>query len=806
MTEEALKRKMPRWHLVYYVLAAFDVLAVAGGLFLSHRFGMVHSRSLETIGFWEQQDDSYSRMAHTVSGFDDMTDELMMAGNVALVRSRLEGGVDAFRKRLQDSRTALTAAARRHETGPLLRQLDHVQAAMELTAQATALAIAAIERGDRKTAEVMEEAVDEREAILDAAVARMRTLAHEAQKARFAEHAGEAASLHRFEWLIAGAMLVMVSSATWYGHRLAGRARLQDQYLRENNGRLEEHVRARTQELVRSNEALEARAERQAALASLARHALAGADALMERAVIRAVETLHLDSAVVLELLPSGGELLVRAQMGHQEAVAGRTRVPADAGSHAGYTLKTGTPVIMEDVAGETRFEPSGLMRQESIQSGLAVVIGGQQRPFGVLGGHTRHRRTFTEDEVHFFESVAGMIAVAIEREQLERQFRQSQRLEALGQLAGGVSHDFNNLLSVIMGQAEILRRRLPNDERLLRSADEILKATDRAAGLTRQLLAFSRKQVLQPKPIDLNLVVADMEEMLHRLIGEDVELVTSYAPSLGDVMADPGQVEQVIMNLAVNARDAMPRGGRLAIETRNLDGGLECGHVHPQTARGPHVVLEVRDTGTGMDADTLARIFEPFFTTKEDGKGTGLGLATVHGIVQQSGGYLCVASEAGRGTSFRVHLPRIDQVRRSAGEVPRPAIEVAGGTETLLLVEDEAALRSTLSEALVGAGYCVLEATGPAHALALASSRRIDLVVSDVVMPRMSGPEVVKRLKVSQPEMKVVFISGYAGDHLSRQGDLDAGSRFLQKPVRPTALLEAVRAVLEPSERAAVA
>ncbi|MCI0486919.1 MAG: response regulator [Blastocatellia bacterium] len=387
--------------------------------------------------------------------------------------------------------------------------------------------------------------------------------------------------------------------------------------------------------------------------------------------------------------------------------------------------------------------------------------------------------------------------------EQVEEQLRQSQKMEAVGRLAGGVAHDFNNLLTAILGYSEILIASLDERDPLCKHVEEIKKASDRAASLTRQLLAFSRKQVLQPKVINLNLVVADMEKMLGRLIGEDINLVTYPDPNLGRIKADPGQIEQVIMNLAVNARDAMSGGGRISIETANitLDAPHTDGHINLQS--GPYVMLAVTDTGCGMDRETQSLIFEPFFTTKEKGKGTGLGLSTVYGIVHQSGGDIVVESEPGRGATFKIFLPRV----ADAGEIIEQAealAEVYPVSETILLVEDEEIVRNLLHDILRMKGYHVLEAANGIEALELCrrTSRTIDLMITDVVMPQMGGRELAERLAELRPETRVLYVSGYTEDEMVHHGVSQEKMNFLQKPFSPDALIQKVRHILDGSER----
>jgi signal transduction histidine kinase/CheY-like chemotaxis protein len=376
---------------------------------------------------------------------------------------------------------------------------------------------------------------------------------------------------------------------------------------------------------------------------------------------------------------------------------------------------------------------------------------------------------------------------------------QQSQKMEALGRLASGVAHDFNNLLGVIAGYGELLGKQLYDHPRLSKYCSDILKATERAAALTRQLLAFGRKQVLQPQILDLNAVVAEVEKMLRRLIGEDILLVTLPGDHLGAVRADPGQLEQVLMNLAVNARDAMPRGGRLTIETANIDLDAIYARSRPGVEPGPHVMLAVSDTGHGMKQEVLDHIFEPFFTTKETGKGTGLGLATVHGIVKQSGGHIWAYSEPEHGATFKVYLPRVGEVGAvSAPEKVEP--ELPRGLETVLLVEDEAGLREMVRECLEASGYTVLEARQAAHALEIAQAHAgpIHLLMTDVVMPGVSGRNLAQTLTASHPETTVLYMSGYTDDAVVLHGVLAEDVAFLQKPFTIRALVQKVREVLD--------
>ena len=406
--------------------------------------------------------------------------------------------------------------------------------------------------------------------------------------------------------------------------------------------------------------------------------------------------------------------------------------------------------------------------------------------------GSTRYIEGFVHDITDRRESEE-------EKRRLLEQLVQSQKMEAVGQLAGGIAHDFNNLLTAITGYSELLLGELPPEDLRRSHAEEIRKAGERAASLTQQLLAFSRRQVLEPKILDVNTVVSDIERMLRRLIGEHIELKTRKEINLWKVRADPGQIEQAILNLVINARDAMPEGGTLAIETNNksLDEAYASSHVPTQA--GDYVEVAVTDTGSGISDEVMARLFEPFFTTKEVGKGTGLGLSTTYGIVKQSGGYLWCESEVGRGTTFRVYLPRVDEPVTHPEQQPAPP-PIHPGDETVLLVEDEPEVRSLVQRILKTQGYTVVTAANPDEAIAVAREFKgtIQVMVTDVVMPGMTGLQLAARLMPTRPNMRVLFVSGYTHDAIGHDGILDPGTAFLQKPFTPNALARKVREVLE--------
>ncbi|HEX6558682.1 MAG TPA: PAS domain S-box protein [Longimicrobiales bacterium] len=391
-----------------------------------------------------------------------------------------------------------------------------------------------------------------------------------------------------------------------------------------------------------------------------------------------------------------------------------------------------------------------------------------------------------------------GMLTDITERKQLEEQLRQAQKIEAVGRLAGGIAHDFNNLLTAIRGHVELLLAEVAHDTPIYSDVEEIRKAAERAAALTHQLLAFSRRQILQPSIIEVDQIVRDMETLFRRLIGEDIRLAT-HLRSGARIRADRGQIEQVLMNLAVNARDAMPNGGSLTIETRLFTIDEEFMRAHEGSRPGPNVQLLVKDTGFGMDPDTLSHVFEPFFTTKELGKGTGLGLATVYGIIKQSGGYITVESGPETGTSFSILLPVVNE-SASAPRAPTAQTGVSANGETVLVAEDEDAVRALASRILRKRGYHVLEARHGAEALEIAERHdgEIHLLLTDVVMPALGGRELGERLRRLRPRVKVLFMSGYTDDALLQRGMLQGSSSFLEKPFTPDGLARKVREVLE--------
>jgi PAS domain S-box-containing protein len=479
--------------------------------------------------------------------------------------------------------------------------------------------------------------------------------------------------------------------------------------------------------------------------------------------------------------------------------------IPTAGNPGALHLLRNKTPLVIEDAQTDPRQAPiHDLLRQRGTVSLLLLPLMMGEEVVGSLGVDAIEPRAFSAEEVDLAQRVAEQISGVLararlrkERRQLEEQFHQAQKMEAVGRLAGGVAHDFNNLLTVFHLSTRLMERRLHHEDPLWGHVQRIQDAGQRAAGLVRQLLAFSRREIVEPKVLDLNQVLGELDKMLRRLIGEDLELTLLLADDLAPVKIDPTQVEQVVVNLAVNARDAMPFGGKLTIETANVVLDAAYAAQHLEVEPGEYVLLAVSDDGVGMSEEVQARLFEPFFTTKEKGKGTGLGLATVFGIVKQNQGYIGVYSEPGQGTTFKIYLPRVAE---DAPPPPRPPQATARGTETLLLVEDEAQVRELTHDILQGQGYQVLAARDGVEALRVAEAHEgpIHLLLTDVVMPRMSGKGLADQLLRTRPEMRVLFTSGYTDNAIVHHGVLAEGIAFLSKPFELEAIARKVRDVLD--------
>lgn len=652
------------------------------------------------------------------------------------------------------------------------------------------------------------------------------------------------------------------------------------------------------------------RALQQTVVAALGQFALIGTDihALFNQAVMLTTQTLDVEFCKVLELSPGRDKLVLRAGTGWKAGYLDRVTVDADHRSQAGFTMLSGEPVVVGDLRTEKRFKPSLLLLEHGIVSGVTAVIATRQRPYGVLGIHTRKQRNFTGEEVQFLMAVATALALAVERSHneadlhklaaftqlnpnpalelaqdgtvtyfneaaqklatamevehpravlppeiahqvqtclasgepqsgietrvhgrtlslslhpvpangvvhcyvaditsrlnLEGQLRQSQKMESVGLLAAGVAHDFNNMLTIIQGHAGIVMARPGLPPGLLDSLQAIYFAAERAAGLTRQLLMFSRKNVMQPQPLNLRELVGNMSKMMHRLLGETITLEFNPPPELPAVQADAGMIEQVIMNLAVNARDAMSKGGNLIISLTPVSLTENHTRIHPESRPGRFVCLRISDTGCGMDNYTVSRIFEPFFTTKEVGKGTGLGLATVYGIVKQHEGWIEVASEPDKGTTFSVFLPAGSEIAQAASAIPEQTASVRGGHEGILIVEDEPVLRDMAHLILEECGYQIFEAPSGREAFDVWDRHKndISLLLTDMVMPEgVSGVELAEKLRKERSGLKIIFASGYTVDDISTDFlARNNNARFLQKPYTRLGLAQTVREALD--------
>ena len=670
-----------------------------------------------------------------------------------------------------------------------------------------------------------------------------------------------------------------------------------------------ESLQTQTQERERSEASLLNRAHQQTVIAALGQFALVTTDVstLLKQTVMLVAPALSVEYCKILQLMPDGKTLALIAGSGWKEGRVGSVEMEVGNGSQAGFTLLTGEPVVVNDLAEEMRFLPTTLLIEHGVASGVTVIIQGHERPFGVLGIHTTRKRTFTEEEVHFLQSIATLLAMALERQRtepeiqklaafaqfnpnpvfefssegkltyfneaarkmaeelgekhpdavlpaetaaiiqnclitsqprlqfetrpkarilswsfypimtsqvvhcyveditdrisLEDQLRQAQKMESVGQLAAGVAHDFNNILTIIQGHSGLLMSRPNLSPAMTTSIQAVSFAAERAASLTRQLLMFSRKQVMQPKPIDLKEVVANMSKMLQRLIGETITLSCKYPPQLPPINGDPGMMEQILMNLAVNARDAMTKGGQLIISTDLVTVNEAHVKLHSDARIGNFVCLQVADTGSGMDPATMKRIFEPFFTTKEAGRGTGLGLATVYGIVKQHAGWIEVTSRVGEGTIFKIYLPVTTRAAESQTEIIVPTTQVRGGGETILVVEDEPVLRDLAQVILQDCGYTVIQAGSGVEALTIWQKHQgaVDLLLTDMIMPDgLSGKDLAESLLGHKPGLKVIFTSGYNVDDLGVDFLQKNGSNFLQKPYTRLTLAKAVRDCLD--------
>jgi len=602
--------------------------------------------------------------------------------------------------------------------------------------------------------------------------------------------------------LVLPATVLIVSALRGRLQRLVDEQTACSEELTRANFRIESETAQRQ----RIEEQLRIREQRQAATMQLSQMVLPdlGLDTIMQQATTILTAQLGTSVAQVLELQPDGYGFTLRASSGDEGAADFlATGLPS-------YTLTVHEPVLVKDFHRETRFSFPQAEHTSGDPSAISAPIEGRERSYGVLIAGGAVRGQFQPDDLEFLAGIAQILAFAVEKDrseaelrQRDEQLRQSHKMDSVGRLAGGIAHDFNNLLTVMVGFSELVRNTLDGGDQRREFLTQTLQAGERATWLVNQLLAFSRQQPLNPVVLDLKLVLQDMEKLLQRVLGEDIELKTHFGDSPTIVRADPGQIEQIALNLAANARDAMPSGGRLTIKTSLVYLDRSHGQEQSEVPTGAYVQLVVADTGHGMDESTQGRIFEPFFTTKEVGKGTGLGLSTVYGIVQQSGGDIEVSSEPGCGTTFRIHLPLVD-APPTRPETTEPTNAVHYGNETILLVEDEPGVRALASAVLQTLGYQVLEASGGHEALtrAVRHETPIDMVITDLVMPGMGGREVVKQLAERYPGLRVLYMSGFSPDAPIGQRAVDEQVAFLAKPFAPLELAQKVREVLDSTRR----
>jgi PAS domain S-box-containing protein len=553
-----------------------------------------------------------------------------------------------------------------------------------------------------------------------------------------------------------------------------------------------------------SEQELGRRVKQQAAIASLGRKALVGSDLafLFQAALEVTTEVLQADHAHVLELRLDGEDFIVRAARGPTDVLDEGAIHSVSIASQAHYTLRAELPVLVRDLGAETRFRDRSLIEGYGAVSGMSVPIKDGGSPFGVLCTHTTSPREFTRDDANFLEAVANVLGAAIARkraEELDGQLQQARRLEAIGRLAGGVAHDFNNLLSVILNYARFAIDELGDESIVRHDIEEILKAAERAAELTQQLLVFSRQQAIRPEIVEVNTAVCETQTLLARTLGEHIEVKSRLDRESLFVELGAGQIEQILINLAVNARDAMPDGGELEIRTENVKLEAELSHGEWSIPAGRYARLTVCDTGFGMSSEVAARAFDPFFTTKPTGSGTGLGLATVYGIAKQGGGYVDMHSEPGLGTAVKVYLPVSEgPALASPGLVETEALRGRG--ETILLVEDEPAVCALTERILSAHGYQVIPTLEATSALRICgeAQRSVHLLLTDVVMPQLSGIELAKQVRAVRPEIRTLYMSGYTGDIVSQHGVIEEEAVMLEKPFEPSELLRKVRSALD--------
>ncbi|HVM59964.1 MAG TPA: PAS domain S-box protein [Verrucomicrobiae bacterium] len=839
-----------KWHRVYFLLAAFDLFTVFLSLLLNHQLVALHASTVQGGMVWVSRLSHIDTLAREAGIVATAASDALSSNDVESAQLEILPAASRFNETLHLVRNDLQAHVSARDAAGLLNDCARVEEEMGQLVETSDSIFTLVRLGRLDAAySVISQKSHEYDNLLQT-LNQLRADLRARREEYVDAQVADANSLAKFEWVLGGLILVMVAGITMYGLRLEQHMSTSESQLREAEQKYRRLVEQSTDGIVATDSAghvvfanrtmsemlgyftdelLQLKIEETYLPEERIRgterrlQLQVGKTVCFERTVRRrdgtcfpAEISLHrvednLFQGIIRDITERKGAEGVRLELAaiiesSEDAIFATnldgtiTTWNAAAERLFGYsaTEATGQPVQMI-IPPERAHEKQEIFGR--IASGRRV----SQLEMVCLTKKGHH--TDISISVSPIRDASGNIVGAStiardisERKRLQQQLQQSQKVEAIGRLAGGVAHDFNNILTTIIGYCDLTREEVDVRGNARTNIEEIAAAAERAASLTRQLLAFSRKQTLQPKVLDLNAVVGNLDKMLRRLIGEDVDLITKLTTDLGRVRADPGQIEQVIMNLAVNARDAMPDGGKLLIETANIKLDSETMLLPQDVPTGAYVMIAVTDTGTGMTEEVKAHLFEPFFTTKPQGHGTGLGLSTCYGIVKQSGGHIHVYSEVGRGTTFKVYLPRI--LEGAPMDMPESAaVAHPKGTETILLVEDDQSVRGLSARLLRSKGYNVVEASNGQEALYVAKQRapgEIALLLTDVIMPEMGGRELADQFRAVHPNAKVLFCSGYTQEAIDRGGELEPGTAFLQKPYTPSVLGQKIREVLD--------